>query len=1034
MSIPPLVCSTPPPPEQCEDDKDTEDFDMQYNHSNYDDDDNTEYNYGDFSSFNHYKSSLSENIEESSSIGNIENFVNNGIFSESDFHTGKITGASITNKLSTEEDIVEDLGLKLDEESVNVNSKNEPKDEVTLTDGNDGNNSIREELPNILSNINNNMSNIPTTQNIDDYTESLEHVEDLQSFDVVDESTVVMNESEKNQDLQNTSVVVSETSKEELDRSLNAKNEDILNEDFDDFQFISSHNKDIDNIPGIVDTIQMIENPWENVETENSDFGNFTANFENINSNQLNTTLSHTDLSTDYNQTQTQKKATQSVENEDEFGDFDDFKSSVVETIGTTLPQAHESLYQQVPVLNLQSPDTEVQIMERINNILTSIFEEEFKETEEKFEGTLDGLLSETWGHLVETDVRQPYMVNWSKSLAQKTLLKALCIDSRNILFSPKWSCNSMPKYAANLSTAPLQPQKQTTPGTMQREISNNDKVTNKSGTWTDPFTSNGQESCSNNSNKTVIEPAPTDLDVFEAAMSTKGNKIYSSTLSVQPIRQINLPDTHIFTPTDSETPRSKTIHYDCGPAPTVLIPQPVMDNVQNKENKIINSVDNVISNNAETDEYWDFQDFKGTSGTSTTLQNITVTQNQPQLKEEATSNTLPKTNIIYETQLLEPIKIEPIMPTLNWPDPGEVKETFDDFADFVSSSCVDKQDVKDLRHNDHDISYTTQSALVDKNVPTVIKKMEKKQLASSSSFEDEFDTFQSALSSNTNTTFEFNFGSLESKSSQNVENLNVSTPSKTNDFNIVNSVMDNLKSDNISLPNNENTTDPLSTNVDITSSIVVNMNTGTGLAPGISIDNTNMLQPTPISHSNQVQSNSGLTQTQHKSGQILQPLSLESYSQINWPNPGIDLQDLSRFNPVESLQSLKNESTSSHSKTASPVHNKKNIVNNQNSDDDIWGEFVSSKPKQQSQPPKKSTFVDDDEWTDFVSSPNLKPNSLNTISFNVHTNSNIQKSTNQKKYGMKNNQIPLDIPSLNYITPKTNSHNSYNDRHFQNL
>lgn len=31
MSIPPLVCSTPPPPDQCEEDKDPEDFDISYN-------------------------------------------------------------------------------------------------------------------------------------------------------------------------------------------------------------------------------------------------------------------------------------------------------------------------------------------------------------------------------------------------------------------------------------------------------------------------------------------------------------------------------------------------------------------------------------------------------------------------------------------------------------------------------------------------------------------------------------------------------------------------------------------------------------------------------------------------------------------------------------------------------------------------------------------------------------------------------------------------------------------------------------------
>lgn len=50
-----------------------------------------------------------------------------------------------------------------------------------------------------------------------------------------------------------------------------------------------------------------------------------------------------------------------------------------------------------------------------------------------------------------------------------------------------------MPKYAANLSTAPLQPQKQTgQSGVPQNENINSDKAMNK--TWTDPFAANGQE------------------------------------------------------------------------------------------------------------------------------------------------------------------------------------------------------------------------------------------------------------------------------------------------------------------------------------------------------------------------------------------------------------------------------------------------------------------------------------------------------------------------------------------------------------
>lgn len=61
-------------------------------------------------------------------------------------------------------------------------------------------------------------------------------------------------------------------------------------------------------------------------------------------------------------------------------------------------------------------------------------------------------------------------------------------------LFGPKWSYN-MPKYAANLSVAPLQPQKQITPSSSTHAEANNyDKNIPKAANWTDPFASNGQE------------------------------------------------------------------------------------------------------------------------------------------------------------------------------------------------------------------------------------------------------------------------------------------------------------------------------------------------------------------------------------------------------------------------------------------------------------------------------------------------------------------------------------------------------------
>lgn len=62
-------------------------------------------------------------------------------------------------------------------------------------------------------------------------------------------------------------------------------------------------------------------------------------------------------------------------------------------------------------------------------------------------------------------------------------------------LFGPKWSSN-MPKYAANLSNAPLQPQKQVSiPSSIvsQPEVVA-EKSSSKPTTWSDPFTSDGQE------------------------------------------------------------------------------------------------------------------------------------------------------------------------------------------------------------------------------------------------------------------------------------------------------------------------------------------------------------------------------------------------------------------------------------------------------------------------------------------------------------------------------------------------------------
>lgn len=485
------------------------------------------------------------------------------------------------------------------------------------------------------------------------------------------------------------------------------------------------------------------------------------------------------------------------------------------------------------------------------------------------------------------------------------------------------------------------------------------------------------------------------DLDTFSSEVPANVTKIYSSTLSVQPLRQINLPDTHIFTPTDSETPRSKTIHYDSSPTALIKADRDI-DKIQTTEttskledDKKTQSIDNDSDN-------WDFQDFKQCSDTK-----IDSTEMPESLPSDAISKNVTTPTSVYKTQILEPIKLEPTMPTLNWPDPGEVKETFLDFSDFVSSVSWDDK-TTDSVSSKQDVPQPNQKIPSDDKVAS---------LPNNYNVDDDFETFQSApanisnvISQDTSQMLKLGVEKLDLENTQTLKTSHLKSEKETIP----------IQAD---LPNKElHQVDKTSVSSEVTKSI----------KQQATQNSFEILKPSP--------SSSTVPRIPQNSAQILQPLSLEGYSQINWPNPGIDLQDLSRFNPIESVHSLKSDnSTGGTSKVATPVHSIVNNVNNDITDDDIWGDFVSSAPKSQATPKTLPVFNDDDEWTDFVSSPNIKPpNGLNTISFNVQSNLGIQKSSIHSKYANKDHNI--DIPTLNYITPKSNNKGIYTDKHFQNL
>lgn len=435
-------------------------------------------------------------------------------------------------------------------------------------------------------------------------------------------------------------------------------------------------------------------------------------------------------------------------------------------------------------------------------------------------------------------------------------------------------------------------------------------------------------------------------------------------------MRQISLPDTHIYTPTDSETPRSQTIHYD---------------NIQHLEQNS-NLVTKVSTVNYDKtlkpadNDYSDFQDFQSTSKNEKTVSTDVSDKTEVNISDSKISQ-----NVLYQSQaILQPVKVELSIPTLNWPDPGCVKETFDDFSDFVAnSSWFTNKTENEAKLNDAEVG--TVSALDDE------RKADTDQESSfnnnKNSLDDEFDTFQSAIPKQQ---------ALPVSDVQNKRAIQ---------FPIKNS----LPVFEFPSTNNKNFTNESSNSID-------------SVTPkSVSVLSPQILQPIPAAS----------LQPKQNTGQILQPLSLESISQINWPNPGIDLQDLSRFNPVDKVHFLKSEAgASGTSRSGTPVHQ-----NSNSQFDDDWGDFVSSKPKTSVHQPPKQQFVDDDEWSDFVSSPSARPhNGLNTISLNVHTNLNIQKSASQSK--QKRDGKHLDIPSLNYITPKGVTHRArtLHDPHFQNL
>uniref|UniRef100_A0A4Y0AP94 Clathrin_bdg domain-containing protein n=1 Tax=Anopheles funestus TaxID=62324 RepID=A0A4Y0AP94_ANOFN len=140
-------------------------------------------------------------------------------------------------------------------------------------------------------------------------------------------------------------------------------------------------------------------------------------------------------------------------DDDDDFGEFSDFKQP--ETVSTpavppictfSMDNVHKLLQAMFPsvVPELLSTDTGQQTTV-VNNIPYNKLHSQLQD--------FDNTNALTYQH--------------SKSSSSKTLVTALGIDSRNIMYGPKWN-SSMPRFAANLSFNPLEPLKPITSSTVK--------------------------------------------------------------------------------------------------------------------------------------------------------------------------------------------------------------------------------------------------------------------------------------------------------------------------------------------------------------------------------------------------------------------------------------------------------------------------------------------------------------------------------------------------------------------------------------
>ncbi|KAL7297251.1 hypothetical protein TKK_0009654 [Trichogramma kaykai] len=234
---------------------------------------------------------------------------------------------------------------------------------------------------------------------------------------------------------------------------------------------------------------------FQNVSTENDIFAKDPKNDDcftskNIPSTEVSEKLGAYKTKTIHNEQELTTVKISSLDVDDEFGDFADFSSAPVENVNENIEISENIVVKQeqtafndeeddfadfadfadfkssAPIVEKAPASLKESICQIDNenaaNKIEDIIINMFPTCPENSAVDLQSLIlksDEVWRSLKSVEETHALTYQWSNSSSNNALLNSLGIDSRNILFGPRWNPN-IPRFAANLGFSPLEPVK----------------------------------------------------------------------------------------------------------------------------------------------------------------------------------------------------------------------------------------------------------------------------------------------------------------------------------------------------------------------------------------------------------------------------------------------------------------------------------------------------------------------------------------------------------------------------------------------